>query len=119
MKLQILLVLVVWLRLATVVQANVLLEDTWADGTRTNQNLPTDSAWWFSHSATTAQTNSMFVPILSNNSAVLGVTYFTDGITNPVRLGVGESLTVSVNVVLSNLPPQNTLLGFRMGVFNF
>lgn len=119
MKLQILLVLVVWLRLATVVQANVLLEDTWADGTRTNQNLPTDSAWWFSHSATTAQTNSMFVPILSNNSAVLGVTYFTDGITNPVRLGVGESLTVSVNVVLSNVPPQNTLLGFRMGVFNF
>jgi pectate lyase len=119
MKLQILLVLVVWLRLATVVQANVLLEDTWADGTRTNQNLPTDSAWWFSHSATTAQTNSMFVPILSNNSAVLGVTYFTDGITNPVRLGVGETLTVSVNLVLSNLPPQNTLLGFRMGAFNF
>ena len=31
--------------------ATVLLDDTFADGTRTNQNLPTDSAWFFSTAA--------------------------------------------------------------------
>ena len=114
-----LLVVAVLFGLVAPLKADVLLDDTWADGTRTNQNLPTESTWFFSHSATTAQTNSMFVPILSNNSAVLGITYFTVGDTNPVRLAIGESLTVSLRLVLSNMPPQNTLLGFRVGLFNF
>lgn len=101
------------------VRADVLLDDTWADGTRTNQNLPADSAWWFSYGAATAQTNSMFVPMRSDNTALLGITYFTDGFTNPVRLAVGESLTASLRIVLSNVPPSNPLLGFRVGLFNF
>lgn len=100
------------------VRADVLLDDTWADGTRTNQNLPTDSAWWFSNKAATALTNSMFVP-LTNNTADLGVTYFTDGDTNPVTLSLGDTLVISVKLTLSNVPPQNTLLGFRAGVVNF
>jgi pectate lyase len=103
----------------TCVQADVLLDDTWNDGTRTNQNLPTESAWWFSYSAANAQTNAMFVPMRSDNTALLGVTYFTDGLTNPVRLLVGESLIASARLVLSNVPPQNALLGFRIGLFNF
>src|SRR5215831_8296093 len=103
----------------TGVRADVLLDDTWADGTRTNQNLPAESAWWFSYGAAVAQTNSMFVPMRSDNTALLGITYFTDGLTNPVRLAVGESLTFSLQIVLSNVPPANPLLGFRAGLFNF
>jgi pectate lyase len=114
------LVLVVLFGLMATVRADVLLDDTWADGTRTNQNLPTDSAWWFSYSAATAQTNSMFVPMRPDNTAVLGVTYFTAGDTNPVRLAIGESLTASARLVFSNVPPAlNGLLGFRIGLFNF
>ncbi len=101
------------------VRADVLLDDTWADGTRTNQNLPTESAWWSSYSAVSAQTNSMFVPMRSDNTALLGVTYFTDGLTNPVRLAIGESLTASLRLVLSNVPPPNPLPSFRIGMFNF
>jgi len=101
------------------VRADVLLDDTWADGTRTNQNLPMESAWWFSYSAATAHTNSLFVPMRSDNTALLGITYFTDGTTNPITLAVGESLTVNLRLVLSNVPPQNTLLGFRAGLFDF
>jgi pectate lyase len=101
------------------VRADVLLNDTWADGARTNQNLPAESAWWSSFNAVTAQTNSMFVPMRSDNSALLGVTYFTDGLSNPVRLVIGESLTASLRLVFSNVPSPNTLLGFRAGLFNF
>jgi pectate lyase len=101
------------------VRADVLLDDTWADATRTKQNLPIESAWWFSFSAANAQTNSMFVPMRSDNTALLGITYFTDGLTNPVRLAVGESLSVSLRLVLSNVPPQNALFGFRAGLFDF
>jgi pectate lyase len=101
------------------IRADILLDDTWADGTRTNQTLPVESAWWFSYSAATAQTNFLFVPMRSDNSALLGITYFTDGTTNPVRLAVGESLTVSLRLVLSNVPPQNALPGFRAGLFDF
>src|SRR4051794_20077219 len=80
--------------------ADVLLDDTWANATRTNQNLPISSAWWFSYGAATAQTNSMFVPMRSDNTALLGLTWFTSGTTNAVRLIVGESLTVSLRIVL-------------------
>jgi pectate lyase len=105
--------------LAAEIRADVLLDDIWADGSRTNQNLPTDSAWWFSYGAATAQTNSMFVPMRSDNTALLGLTYFTDGVSNPITLAVGESLTVSLRLVLSNVPPQNALPSFRMGLFDF
>ena len=101
------------------VRADVLLDDTWADGTRTNQNLPVESAWWFSYSAATAHTNSLFVPMRSDNTALLGITYFTDGTTNPITLAVGESLTVSLRLALSNVPVQNALLGWRAGFFDF
>ena len=30
------------------VQAEILLDDTWADGTRTDHNPPTESAWYAS-----------------------------------------------------------------------
>jgi pectate lyase len=61
----------------------------------------------------------MFVPMRSDNTALLSITYFTDGLTNPVRLTVGESLTVSFRLALSNVPAPNSLLGFRVGLFNF
>src|SRR5947207_2109993 len=41
-------------------RAAVILDDTWADGTRTNTALPNESAWFASSSASlTATTNSM------------------------------------------------------------
>jgi len=61
----------------------------------------------------------LFVPMRTNNTALFGITYFTDGTTNPITLAVGESLTVNLRLVLSNVPPQNTLLGFRAGLFDF
>ena len=117
---RILIAVAILLGLVVSVHADVLLDDIWADGTRTNQNLPTDSAWFFSYSAATAQTNFMFAPMRPDNTALLGITYFTDGVTNPVRLAIGESLTASARLVFSNVPPAvNGLLGFRIGLFNF
>ena len=54
-------------------RATVLLDDTFADGTRNIQNLPTESAWYVSSSsAWTTSVNAMSVAMSS--TAILGIT---------------------------------------------
>jgi pectate lyase len=96
----------------------VLLDDTWADNTRNNQNLPTDSAWFASTgSALTAANNAMTLSL--GSSAVLGVTYFTASATSPVQLQIGETLQVSATMSFNGLTTPNNSEGFRVGIFNF
>src|SRR5262245_56250441 len=86
--------------------ATVYLDDTWADGTRTNQNLPVESAWFSSSgSALTATTNSM--NLLLANNAVQAVTYFTTNDTSPLQLGIGDTLTASFRLTFTNVAPPN------------
>src|SRR5436190_15367931 len=74
--------------------ATVLLDDTWADGTRSNQNLPAESAWFSSSGAAlTAAPNSMSLAL--GSTAVMGITYFTTNDIMPAQLGVGDTLTAS------------------------
>jgi hypothetical protein len=40
--------------------AEVLLDDTWADGTRTDTSLPTDSAWYGSDTSSLRTCDSSF-----------------------------------------------------------
>jgi pectate lyase len=98
--------------------ATVLLDDTWADGTRNNQSLPTDAAWYVSSSSAWATTtNAMSVTM--GTSAILGVSYFGTNSSSPVHLNVGDTLTVTVRFIFTNVAPANSSQGFRLGVFNF
>ncbi len=98
--------------------ATVLLDDTFADGTRNNQNLPTDSAWFVSTpSSWTTTANAMTVAM--GNGAILGITYFGTNSSSPVRLQVGDTLTVTVRFNFNGVAPLNTSQGFKLGVFNF
>ncbi len=88
-----------WLGLATVCCATVIVDDTFADGSRTNWNLPTESPWysWTSGSSTFigVETNSLyftnqpgvtryFWTYFTSNAPDLTIP-FTDGsVTNPV-----------------------------------
>src|SRR5208282_3390835 len=98
--------------------ATVLLDDTFADGTRNNQNLPTDSAWYVSSSSSWNTTvNAMSVAM--GGTAILGVTYFGTNSSSPVRLQVGDTLTVTLWFNFNGVAPLNSSQGFRIGVFNF
>ena len=57
------------------VHATVYLDDTWADGTRSNQALPSNSAWYASTGASlTAAPNSMSLAVGSSAIAALTLT---------------------------------------------
>src|SRR5258705_12964343 len=82
--------------------ATVLLDDPWADGTRTNQNLPSESAWFSSTgSALTAAMNSMNLALAG--SAVMPITYFTTNDTSPVQLSMGDTLIATFRLTFTNI----------------
>ncbi len=96
----------------------VLLDDHWADGSRSEQNLPQKSAWFASTGAAlVAATNSLTLSL--GSSAVLGMTYFTSNSTLPVQLEVGQILTASLLVSFGSLSAANTSQGFRLALCNF
>jgi pectate lyase len=98
--------------------SSILLDDTWSDGTRNDQNLPTESAWFSSSGAAlTAAPGSMTLAM--GGSAIFAITYFTTNDTSPVQLEIGDTLTATLAVTLNGVPPVNSSQGFRLGLFNF
>lgn len=96
--------------------AAILLDDTFADGTRTNQNLPNDSAWFTTSAANMrAFTNVLSVTNLSTSSSWW--TYFTTP-GSPVSLGVGDTLQVTLAFTVSGVGAQNTSKNLRFGLYN-
>ncbi len=98
--------------------ATILVDDTFADGTRTNQNLPTDAAWFASSGPSlTATTGAM--TLATGSSAILGVSYFTANAGSPASLGVGDTLLATITFTFNGVAPSNSSQGFRLGVFDF
>ncbi len=98
--------------------ATTLLDDTFADGTRINQSLPTDAAWYVSSSGSwTTAANALSV--VNGTTAILGVSYFGVNASSPVSLGVGDTLTVTVKFTFNNVAAQNSSQGFKLGVYDF
>src|ERR1017187_3781805 len=98
--------------------AVVILDDTWADGNRSNTSLPTNAAWYASSgSALTATTGSMTLTI--GGSAVLAVSYFTTNAATPVQLTVGDTLLTTITFVFNGVAAPNSSQGFRLGVYEF
>jgi hypothetical protein len=119
MKLTSLIVLasVVALGLTLPAQSAVLLDDTWADGTRTEQKLPTKSAWFVSKSSLlTATANSMTLAI--STTSVMAVTYFTTNDASPVQLKVGDTLTARFTLTMDKVAPANKSQGFKLALVN-
>jgi hypothetical protein len=101
--------------------ASVLEDDTWVNSRRNVQNLPTESAWWASSTASlVANFNSMTGTVQPTNAA-LWLTYFTTLPAAPATLFVGDTLKVTMVFTPSNVatgtPP--TSRGLRIGLFNY
>jgi len=96
-----------------------LLNDTWAGGTRTTQNLPQQSAWFASGSSTNITASVNALNLWNGTNAVMGLTYFSPNVTTPVTLGVGDTLKATVNLVLTGVAGTNAAQGLRVGLFDF
>jgi endoglucanase len=95
-------------------QAGTLLDEQFADGERSTQNLPQSAAWYLeagsrAHSSTVAdQTWNILPP--SPPSRISAITVFSGA---PVSLSPGETLTVSLR-----LRPTQARGTFRVGLFD-
>lgn len=99
-------------------RASTILDDTFADGVRNNQNLPTDSAWWVS-TAGAVTTNVGSLSIAVPSGSFMGITYFGANSTTPVSLNVGDTLAVSIKFTLNGIAPLNSSQGFRLCIGDF
>ncbi len=104
--------------LGAVCSAEILLYDTFADGDRTNTNLPTESAVWFSHPANlTVTPGSLAVNQLAiGNTSSKMWTYFAPN-GSPVTLGVGDQLIAEIKFTPRGNMYSTTSKNFRFGLF--
>ena len=96
--------------------SQVLLDDTWADGSRGETSLPTESAVWAGTPANVTMGTGSLRYAQSSGSEKLW-TYFTaDG--SPVSLGVGEQLVATIKFAPKVALYDNGSRSFRVGLFN-
>ena len=96
--------------------SQVLLDDTWADGSRTETSLPTESAVWAGTPGNVTMGTGSLLYTQSGSSEKLW-TYFTpDG--SPVSLGVGEQLIATIDFTPRTALYDNSSRSFRVGLFH-
>ncbi|MEJ5259925.1 MAG: DNRLRE domain-containing protein [Anaerohalosphaeraceae bacterium] len=104
--------------LGAVCSAEVLLYDTFADGSRTETNLPTESAVWFSHPTNlTVSSGSLAVnqQAIGNTSSKMWTYFAPNG--SPVSLGVGDKLVAEITFTPRGAMYSTSSKNFRLGLF--
>lgn len=99
----------------------VLLDDTWTDATRTDTDLPNESAVWVSHkNGVTMGTGSLSFDQTSDGGGSSGSqkmwTYFAAE-DDPVSIGVGQQLVTTIKFTPNGLYDSSSE-NFRLGLFN-
>lgn len=108
-------VLAVCLSISSMCSAVVLLNDTFADGSRIETNLPTESGFWAS-SAGDVTTTAGNVRLGMAGSSRRMHTYFTpEG--SPVSLDVGQKLIATIDFIPEEGFIDVTSRNFRFGLF--
>jgi pectate lyase len=98
--------------------AVIILDDTFADGTRNIEKLPAESAWYCSSaSSLTAAPGAMTMTL--GSSAILAVSYFTTNASNPISLNVGDTLSANITFTFAGMAALNTSQGFRLALCHF
>jgi len=100
------------------VDATVILDDVFADASRTETNLPTESAVWASHSdgVTMSAGSLSFDQTASSGSQKLWTHFAPDG--SPVTLGVGQQLRATIEFTPRTGLYDNSSRSFRFGLFH-
>ncbi len=101
--------------LSSFCSGQVLLYDTFADGSRVETNLPNESGYWAS-SAGDVATSAGSVALTMGGSSRRMHTYFA-GAGTPVSLSVGETLMTTVTFSPKGAFNDTTSRNFRFGLF--
>lgn len=98
--------------------AGTLLDDTWATGDRSTQNLPSQSAWYASSSSSlTAVPGTMTGT--DGTGSVEWQTYFTPSAAQQLNVGDTLQVGVTMNFVGVNTGGASTSRGVRIGLYDF
>jgi hypothetical protein len=93
----------------------VLLDETWADGTRDDTNLPTESATWVSDSGLVTVGVGSFAFTQDGSSNRMWTHFAADG--SPVTMSVGQQLVTTIKFTPTGLYAHDKE-SFRFGVFH-
>lgn len=102
-----------WLS-GSVGRAQVLLDDTWADGSRAESNRPSEAAVWVGRTDDVSVSSGVLSTKMGDASQKIWF-YFTD--SEPVTLQNGQELTASITFVPRGALYATTSRNFRFGVF--
>ncbi len=100
----------------------VLLDDTWADGSRNEQNLPTESAWFRGGVGTLAPVG-LGGPLrgdlgAAGSSSASWTTYFAASGSPVTLVNAGDTLTITWQFSLTGVGAANTSQNLRLAVVN-
>ena len=100
---------------ASLARGQVLLDDKWADGSRAESKRPAEAAVWAGRkNDVTVKPGALATAMTASSQKIW--TYFTD--KDPVTLGVGQKLVVSVSFIPRNKLAETTSRSVRVGVFH-
>lgn len=96
-------------------RAEVLLDESWTDGSRAETKLPAEAAVWTGREADVTVSAGTLSTKMGGSSQKLWL-YFTGG--EPVTLADGQKLTASVSFIPRGALHSTTSRNFRFGVFH-
>ena len=97
---------------------NLVLDDKWLDGTRSDTSLPDEAAWYANVAASlTAKTNSL-IGAPDPASTLTWWTYFTSNSASLAQLKVSDALRLTLAFTTSGVNASNSSKGLRLGLFN-
>lgn len=94
-----------------------LLDDSFADGNRSGQNLTSSSAWFGTSGATTLTATTGAMTLATGTSGRGAVTYFTTA-GSPQALGIGETITAQLSFTVTGPLTTTSTNTFRLGLLN-
>jgi hypothetical protein len=104
---------------ANTTQAGLLLNDTWADGSRAETNLPNESATWVGipsgGGTVSVDTGSLSMTQGGSNQKLW--TYFAPN-GSPAELAVGQQLRTTIEFLAQGMLYESSSRNFRMGLFH-
>src|SRR4051812_2783352 len=110
--------IVVACALSSTVFGAVVVDDKWADGSRKEQKLPDESAW-FTSNGTNLAASAGKLEVWSSSSSRQFVTYFAPP-DAPVSLAkTGDAITATIQFSPSGVADENSSHNLRFGLFDF
>lgn len=102
------------------VRATVIVNDTWADGSRLEQNLPTESRWFAANRASNFLASAGSLKFYTDpTGSRAGLTYFTDTPSSPLTIADGYMLVTTLQFTGTGTAVSNANRSMRFGVFDF